>query len=114
VDIAKNVKPSERHEVEITSINQAYLELGELEVALVSNQNGWFDTGTFESMMEAANYVMANEHRTGSYIGSPDAVAFENGWIDGETKQLFIEWIKPQIKSGYGEPWKEFVSNSSR
>lgn len=111
VEIAKNVQPSERNEVEITSINQAYLELGELEVTLVSDQNGWFDTGTFESMMDASNDIMAKERRTGTYIGSPDAVAIQNGWITGDTEKRFVEWIEPQIKGGYGEPWTDLVKN---
>jgi glucose-1-phosphate thymidylyltransferase len=75
----------------------------------VSDQNGWFDTGTFESMMDASNDIMAKERRTGTYIGSPDAVAIQNGWITGSTEKLFAEWIEPQIKGGYGEPWKDIV-----
>ncbi len=111
VNIARNVQPSDRGEVEITSINQAYLELGELEVTLVSNQNGWFDTGTFDSMLEAAEYVQANEKRTGERIGSPDQVAMDQGWIteSAVNTERFIDWIEPQFKSGYGTPWREFV-----
>ena len=111
IDIAKNVQPSARNEVEITAVNEAFRELGELEVSLVSNQNGWFDTGTFDSLGEAEDYVRANERRTGERIGSPDQVAMEHGWIteNEETTHRFIEWIEPQIKGGYAEPWKDFV-----
>lgn len=112
VEIAKNVQPSDRGEVEITSINQAYLELGELEVSLVSNQNGWFDTGTFDSLNEASSYIEANEKRTGERIGSPDQVAMDQGWVteSEETTCRFVEWIGPQVKSGYAAQWADFVA----
>lgn len=112
IEIARNVKPSDRGEVEITSINQAYLELGELEVSLVSNQNGWFDTGTFDSLHDAAGYIEANEKRTGERIGSPDQVATAKGWTteNEEAASRFVAWIQPQIKGGYAKPWVDFVS----
>ena len=113
IEIAKNVQPSDRGELEITSINQAYLELGELEVTLVGNQNGWFDTGTTESMMQASSVIMDHESRTGSYIGSPDDVAMNNGWITDDNASAFVEWIQPQIKGGYGEMWEDFVKKHS-
>lgn len=112
IEIAKNVQPSERGEVEITSINQAYLELGELEVTLVSNKNIWADTGTFDSLHEVTAHVVSNEKRTGERVGSPDQIAVNNGWVteSEETTRRFVEWIEPQIKGGYATPWKSFVA----
>jgi len=99
VEIAKNVKPSERGEIEITSINEEYLKRGKLKVTTLDSGDVWLDTGTIDSMAEATDYVRVLQKRTGQIIGSPEGVAFEEGFI---TEDQLTELAEPLKKSGYG------------
>jgi len=100
VRVAKSIKPSGRGELEITSVNEEYLKLGKLKVVVMSQGSAWLDTGTFESMNDAAEYVRVIEKRTGHKIGSIEEVAWREGFInDEELKKL----ADPLRKSGYGD-----------
>jgi len=99
VDIAKNVKPSERGELEITSINEEYLKRKKLQVETLDESDVWLDTGTIDSMDDAADFVRVMQKRTGIIIGSPEKTAFDEGFINKEQLQ---ELSKPLKKSGYG------------
>lgn len=100
VEIAKNVKPSARGELEITSINEAYLKLGELEVALLGRGYTWLDTGTHQSLVEATNFVKTVEEHQGIKIAAPEEIAYINGWID---KDRLLESANRLKKTGYGQ-----------
>jgi len=100
VDIAKNIKPSERGELEITSINEEYLKRKKLKVQVMDRGSAWLDTGTFASMMDAAEYIHVIEKRTGLKIGCIEEVAYREGFIDS---QQLKEIAKDLIKSGYGK-----------
>lgn len=97
VEIAKNITPSERGEVEITSVLDAYLQKGKLKVSLFDGV--WLDTGTIDSMSDATDFVRVMQKRTGQIIGSPEEVAYRKGYI---TKDQLIELAEPLQKSGYG------------
>jgi glucose-1-phosphate thymidylyltransferase len=99
VEIAKNVKPSERGELEITSINEVYLAKNKLKVTVLDTGDVWLDTGTIDSMAEATDYVRVLQKRTGQIIGSPEEIAYEEGFI---TKEKLDELAEPLKKSGYG------------
>jgi glucose-1-phosphate thymidylyltransferase len=100
VDIAKKVKPSARGELEITSINEAYLKLGELEVELLGRGFTWLDTGTHQSLVEATNFVKTIEEHQGIKIAAPEEVAFINKWI---TKEHLWDCGEKLSKTGYGQ-----------
>ena len=100
VEIAKNVKPSDRGELEISSINQEYLERGKLEVFELARGTAWLDTGTFESMMQASEYVKVIEDRQGLKLGCIEEIAWRAGWINDEE---LAELAEPLKKSGYGK-----------
>ncbi|MUK87421.1 glucose-1-phosphate thymidylyltransferase RfbA [Ornithinibacillus sp. L9] len=100
VDIAKNVKPSARGELEITSVNEAYLKLGDLEVELLGRGFTWLDTGTHQSLVEATNFVKTVEEHQGIKIAAPEEVAFINGWI---TKDQLWDCGEKLNKTGYGQ-----------
>lgn len=100
VDIAKNVEPSERGELEITSINEAYLRLEELEVELLGRGYTWLDTGTHQSLVDATNFVRTVEEHQGIKIAAPEEVAYINGWIG---KDKLIESGELFSKTGYGQ-----------
>ena len=100
VGIAKNIKPSERGEYEITSINEEYLNRGKLKVKVMDRGSAWLDTGTFGSMADAAEYIRVVEKRTGLKIGCIEEVAYREGYID---KKKLREISKDLVKSGYGK-----------
>jgi glucose-1-phosphate thymidylyltransferase len=100
VQIAKNVKPSDRGEIEITSVLDAYLRRGKLKVALFDRGTAWLDTGTFNSMNDASEYIRVMEKRTGIKIGCIEEIAYRQGFIN---KQQLAEIAKPLVKSGYGK-----------
>ncbi|WP_191858422.1 glucose-1-phosphate thymidylyltransferase RfbA [Hanstruepera ponticola] len=99
IDIAKNIKPSHRGELEITDINKAYLSQGKLSVSILDRGTAWLDTGTFQSLMQASQFIEVIEERQGLKIGSIEAAAFEMGFIN---RDAFKELAKPLLKSGYG------------
>lgn len=100
VEIAKNVQPSERGELEITSINEEYLRRGKLKVTTLDDGDVWLDTGTIDSLSDATDYVRVLQKRTGQIIGSPEKIAYEQGFIDHQQLTSHGEALK---KSGYGE-----------
>ena len=100
VEVARNVKPSARGELEITSVNQAYLEMGKLRLENLGMGFAWLDTGTFDSLSEASNYVETIEKRTGQQIACLEEIAFKNHWIG--TKEL-LESANMMIKNEYGK-----------
>jgi glucose-1-phosphate thymidylyltransferase len=108
VDIAKNVKPSNRGELEITSINQVYLEQGGLKVELLYRGFAWLDTGTHDSLLEASQFVQTIEHRQGYKIACLEEIAYNNDWID---KNKVLEIAEPLSKNGYGQYLMELVQN---
>jgi glucose-1-phosphate thymidylyltransferase len=100
VEIAKNIQPSDRGELEITTVNEEYLNRGKLKVQVMDRGSAWLDTGTFESMNDASEYIRVIEKRTGIKIGCIEEIAFRQGFIDKEQLHTIAE---PLVKSGYGK-----------
>ena len=100
VEIAANIKPSHRGEIEITDVNKEYLNRGKLKVSILDRGTAWFDTGTFNSLMQASQFVQVIEERQGLKIGSIEEAAFKMGCIDKEQLKKIAE---PLLKSGYGK-----------
>ncbi len=100
VDIAKSIRPSERGELEISAVNERYLHDGRLQVELLDRGTAWLDTGTFDSMIQATEFVKVIEQRQGFKIGCIEEVAWRAGWISDEQLELIAA---PLLKSGYGQ-----------
>lgn len=100
VKVAKNIKPSDRGELEITSVNEAYLKQGDLKVELMGRGYAWLDTGTHESMLEASNFIHTIEKRQGLKVACIEEIAYEKGYIN---KEQLIELANPLKKNGYGQ-----------
>ena len=100
VDVARQIKPSARGELEITSVNDHYLQQGRLAVSPLERGTAWLDTGTFRSMQDAAEYVRVMEERQGLKVACLEEIAWRNGWIDDSALSALAE---PLLKSGYGE-----------
>ena len=99
VEIAKNVQPSDRGELEITSVNAEYLQRGKLTVTTLERGDVWLDTGTIDSLTDAEDFVRVIQTRTGQIIGSPEKIAYKQGFISREQLDALA---KPLKKSGYG------------
>lgn len=109
VEIAKQVKPSDRGELEITSINQAYLERGDLNVELLGRGFAWLDTGTHESLLEAAQFVETLEKRQGYKVACIEEIAFNKGWL---SKEQIVKAGKVMKKNSYGQYLLELAEES--
>lgn len=114
VDIAKQVRPSARGELEITSINQAYLEQGLLQVELLGRGFAWLDTGTYETLLSASQFVETIEKRQGFKIACLEEIAYRNGWLSAEYMNTFVQTLKKSSYSDYlFEIIKEPISKSN-
>lgn len=100
IDIAANIKPSHRGELEITDVNREYLNRGKLKVSILDRGTAWLDTGTFQSLMQAGQFVQVIEERQGLKIGSIEEAAYKMGFIDAEQLRKIAQ---PLVKSGYGK-----------
>lgn len=100
VDMAKNLKPSKRGELEITDINRMYLEQGELNVEIMGRGYAWLDTGTHESLLDASQFIATLENRQGLKVACPEEIAYRQKWIDAKKLEHLAQ---PLIKNGYGQ-----------
>lgn len=107
VNIAANVKPSARGEIEITSINNEYLNRGELSVELLGRGMAWLDTGTYDGLLEASNFIATIQKRQGMYVSCIEEIAYRNGWL---TKDQVLEMAK-DYKTDYGR-YLEYIANN--
>lgn len=107
LDIAANIKPSHRGELEITDVNKEYLNRGKLQVSILDRGTAWLDTGTFQSLMQAGQFVEVIEERQGLKIGAIEEAAYKMGFIDANQLKVLAE---PLLKSGYGKHLMSLVS----
>ena len=110
IDIARNLAPSARGEYEITDVNREYLERGKLQVEVLPRGTAWLDTGTFDQMTDAADYVRTMERRTGMKIGVPEEVAWRQGFLDDDALRVRAEAL---VKSGYGSYLLELLERGN-
>ena len=107
VEIAKQLKPSPRGEYEITDVNKEYLQQGKLQVGILDRGTAWLDTGTFDSLMQASQFVQVIEQRQGLKVGCIEEEAWRQGFISNETLRSLAE---PLMKSGYGKYLMEVLN----
>ncbi len=107
-DIAKEIKPSARGELEITTVNEEYLKRGKLVVKILQKGFTWLDTGTYDSLLSASSYVATIQNRQGLLLGSPDEVSFRNGWI---SRDSLASRIKPYMKTRYGNYLQSIIKD---
>jgi glucose-1-phosphate thymidylyltransferase len=105
-DIAKQVRPSLRNELEITDINQKYLELSQLRVEIMGRGYAWLDTGTHDSLLEAGSYIATLQKRQGLMVACPEEIAYRQGWIDAE---IVLKLATPLLKNSYGQYLKKML-----
>ena len=105
-DIAANIKPSPRGELEITDVNARYLELGKLNVEIMGRGYAWLDTGTHDSLMEAGQFIATLEKRQGLKVACPEEIAYRSGWISAEQLEAMAQ---PMLKNGYGQYLMQIV-----
>ncbi|MBB5212320.1 glucose-1-phosphate thymidylyltransferase RfbA [Microbulbifer hydrolyticus] len=110
-DLAREIKPSHRGELEITDLNSMYLAQGKLNVELMGRGSAWLDTGTHDNLLEAAQFVQTIERRQGLKVACPEEVAFRKGFIDAE---MLEKQAQPLMKSGYGEYLMQLIAESGR
>ncbi len=110
VDIARQIKPSPRGELEITDVNIAYLQQGQLNVEIMGRGMAWLDTGTHESLLDAAHFIHTLESRQGLKVSCPEEIAWRSGWIDNAQLQKLAE---PLAKNRYGQYLMDLLSTSN-
>ena len=107
MDIAKQIQPSPRGELEITDVNRVYLEQGQLDVQLMRRGYAWLDTGTHDSMLEAGQFIQTLEKRQGLKVACPEEIAWRQGWIDHAQLEKLAA---PLAKTGYGQYLRQLLS----